>query len=207
MTAADRRPVKPALPLIAALLLSAVAPTATMSRTRAPAMLPPDMSQFSAHYLDGFGEPALWPPGAMRGYRTRMRLTISGILYTKIAIRIDQGATGRLSGHLALVDRHDHENPDGRAERDFPVSRAQFAQLQRTVAAARLWRHHPEFWQFTDDSNICIDGMELIFERIDADGYRFANANAQCTAPPDLLRVAEMFVDISRERGVRGWLR
>jgi hypothetical protein len=197
-----------ALPLIVAAILASMAWTAAGGRERAPAMLPPEMPSrlFFAHYLEGFGEPALWPPGAARRYRTRMRLTIRGIRYAKIAIRIDQGATGRLSGHLSLVDRHDHEDPDGRSERDFPVSRAQFAQLQRAVAAAPLWRHHPEFWQFTDDSNICVDGMELIFERMDAEGYRFANANAQCTAPPDLLRVAETFIDISGERSVRHWL-
>jgi hypothetical protein len=165
------------------------------------AMLPPEMAgQLSAGYLQGFGEPPLWPERARQGYRTRVRLTIKGILLAAVSIRIDQYANGRLDGHVAYVDRGD------RTEWRFPVAGRRFVALQAAFQRAGLWTIHPQFFEFADPNNICIDGMEMIFERADANGYRFANANAQCTASPAMLEAAATMIDISGAPA-RSWLR
>lgn len=169
-------------------------------------MLPPEVAaQFPSGYLAGFGEPPLWRPEALRNFRSRIRLTINGILYTKVSIRIDERSNGWLEGHVAFVDPRDHSVPNGLTERYFTVGRARFDALRQTFERARLWHIYPEFYQMTGD-NICVDGMELIFERADANGYRFSTANAQCTAPPAMIEAAAALIELSRERRVLHWL-
>jgi hypothetical protein len=189
------------------LACAAVAPAAAAENGRGDFMLPPEIArQFSAHYLAGFGEPALWPPAARQGYRTRYRLTISGILYTSVSIRIDQYPGGRLEGHVVYVDPRDRSIPFGRTTWRFAVPRARFEALQGQFREAGLWTIYPQFYSLTDPNAICLDGMELIFERAEADGYRFSNANAQCTASPAMLQAAATMIDLS-DAPARGWLR
>jgi hypothetical protein len=169
-------------------------------------MLPPEIaSQFPPVYLEGFGERPLWPAEARQHYRSRFRLTISGILYTKISIRIDEHSGGWLEGHVAFRDPRDREVPDGLIERNFFVRRAQFEALGRAFQRANLWHLYPEFYSMTGD-NICVDGMEMIFEHVDANGYRFSTANAQCTAPATMIEAAEQVIRIAGERRVLAWL-
>jgi hypothetical protein len=209
MTTPERRPEAVSLQRAAALfaLAMALGGASPEPEPRGAGMLPPEIaSQFSPGYLAGFGEPPLWRPEALRHYRSRVRLTINGILYTKISIRIDERANGWLEGHVAFVDPRDRESPDGLTERYFSVSRARFDTLQRAFQRANLWHLYPEFYPMTGD-NICVDGMELIFERADANGYRFSTANAQCTAPGAMLQAAATMIDISGERRALAWLR
>jgi hypothetical protein len=170
------------------------------------AMLPPAVApQFSVYHFAGLAEPPLWPPEALRGYRTRIRLSISGILLLKGAIAIDELATGALRGRVVTVDRDERGEPVDRTVRTFRVTRAAFDSLQASIARTRLWHLYPEFWTLAE-GEICLDGMDLVFERVDARGYRFSTANAQCTAPADIIEVAEQMIEMSGDRTMLRWL-
>lgn len=188
-------------------LAAALALPTAISAARAdprPAMLPPEIaSQFEASFLDGFGEPALWRPEARRGYRTRIRLTLAGVLIERVSMRIDERANGRLEGHLVFLNPRNRQVPHGRTESSFRVTRAQFDALRQSFERARLWSIYPEFHPITE---VCIDGTEIIFERTDAEGYRFSDANAQCAAPYAMRQAAETMIDISGAHRVRHWL-
>jgi len=66
------------------------------------------------------------------------------------------------------------------------------------MVAARLWTIYPEHWVNSDGNSICIDGEQLVFERTDSNGYRFSEANAQCTAPSALLNVATEMIRMAQ---------
>jgi hypothetical protein len=188
--------------LVSASIAAACAP----SGLRSPEMLPPEIAaQFPSSFLEGLGEPPLWRAESARGFSTRVRLTIGSGLLQRVSIRIDELASGRLAGHVTYIDPRARGSADGRTNRRFRVTRAQFDALQQQAQRARLWAIHPEFWAFTSN-DICIDGMELIFERVDANGYRFSTANAQCTAPPAMLQLAEQMIELSGQPGIRRWL-
>ena len=177
-----------------------VAASAMASEPRPSRMLPPEIArQFSPASLVDFGDPPLWRPGAGRGYRSRIRLTIAG----RVMIRIDERASGQISGHLIQLTRAGEREPLERSVQGFRVTRAEHDLLRQAVQQAGLWNIHPQFY-YSDA--ICIDGIRLIFERVDANGYRFSTVNAQCDATVELIRVAETIVDISGEPRFRDWL-
>jgi hypothetical protein len=171
-------------------------------------MLPPEISkQFSPHYFAGFREPPLWVAYAGQGYRSRIRLTIAGILKSKASIRIDERDNGRLTGHLVFVRLDNKGHPRERNATPFRVSRAQWGALRQAVERARLWNIYPEFYGYGEGGElICIDGMQLIFERVDSNGYRFSTANAQCNAPEAVRRAAAEMIEISGAEDVMHWL-
>ena len=189
--------MKRALLLAGALSLAGGTAAAAQEDRRGAGMLPPEIaSQFEPASLAGFGERPLWRPEARRGYRSRFRLTVTGILYTRASIRIDESGIGRFNGHMVFVDPRDRAALLGRTETRFPVSRAQMGRLRAAIAAARMFTLYPEFWESRDD--ICLDGMQLTFERVDSNGYRFSTANAQCNAPAAMHRVALILFEIAR---------
>jgi hypothetical protein len=196
-----------ALFLASTCAISACAAGASPVEAGRASMLPPEVArQFETSILEGFNERPLWIPEASRGYRERIRFTIAGILYTRMSIRIDESLDGSLRGHIAIHRRRDRIERDDVVRHRFRVSRDEFEALQRDIQQARLWTIYPQFWGMADFDSICFDGMELVFERVDATGYRFATANAQCTAPPAVKRVAETFVDIAGVPHARNWL-
>lgn len=170
-------------------------------------MLPPDVaSQFYPGLFRAFREPPLWPPEALGRYRSRIRLTAVGIAHLRGSIRIDEHADGRVTGHVVVIDRSRGRRAPSRTERGFRISRAAFERLRVQAAEAGLWSSHPQFWE-PDPQTICIDGIELLFERADAQGYRLGVTNAQCSAPRALLALAARIFDIARERQLHRLLR
>ena len=193
--------------LASACALAASGVEADAAEARRGDMLPPEVaSQFDASILEGFGERPLWVPEAGRNYRSRIRFTIVGILYTRMSIRIDERRDGSLEGHIAIVGRRDRLDREDPVRHGFSVSRVEFETLEQNIRQARLWEIYPQFWVMSDPESLCIDGMELMFERVDSSGYRFAHANAQCTAPDALKEVAATIVDIAGVPHVRNWL-
>ncbi|HYD39105.1 MAG TPA: hypothetical protein VEA60_15920 [Allosphingosinicella sp.] len=190
----------------AALLGLVVADAAAAAPPRA--MLPPELGYgYERVVFEGLDEPPLWRAREARGYRSRIRLSIAGIVRAKASIRIDRRRTGALSGRLVLVDLDSRARPERRIVRRFRVSAAQSEALDRLIGEAGLWTIHPQFYVHEDPEMICLDGMELVFERVDARGYRFSTANAQCTAPGGMLRVAEKMMEIARAGDLKRWLR
>lgn len=84
------------------------------------------------------------------------------------------------------------------ASHEFRLRPIEVGRLMTAFEAARLWQIYPQFWDVPKDY-ICIDGEELIFERARIDGYRFAEANAQCEAPAKVVEAARLFIHLARE--------
>lgn len=172
-------------------------------------MYPPSVAD-SAWWPDLLDdEPMLWQPGKLRGFKTRYRLAISGINLVRALIRIDERPDGTGEGRVALVRR---ASP-GRSldliadvDRTFHVAAKDMASLHARIATAKLWRTGPEEHWPLNDGDICIDGEQLAFERLDAGGYRFSEANAQCTAPPAVLAVAQTMIELSGAHRALGLL-
>lgn len=167
-------------------------------------MLPPDITErFHAGHFRGFREPPLWLPEAARGYRTRLRVTASGIAFLKGSVRIDQHDDGRITGHVVTIDGPEQE----RSARSFRASHRDVQEIVRIAEEGRIWSIHPQFWVLADPDDICIDGIDVVLERVDSAGYRFSQANVSCAAPHAFRRIAERMFEIAREERLKRLLR
>lgn len=198
------------LRLVLAILLPALALFGCAS-ARLP-LLPPEAHAEGAYWTDdwdGLGEPPLWRTVAetQQPYARRLRLLLSGPFRAsnRAAIRIDVYPSGRAHGYLVRGTKHRNRPWIIDERRRFVVGQRDLSQLDSLISQSRLWRLYPEHWHFTDDS-ICFDGVEAILERADSDGYRFSQANLQCTAPSDYRAVVAHIIAISGERDLAGWL-
>jgi hypothetical protein len=166
-------------------------------------MLPPEVAEgFSPRHFRGFREPPLWAPEAARGYRTRLRVTASGIHHLRASLRIDEHRDGRVTGHVVVIDGFERE----RTGRPFRVTRADLHALLRIAEEGRIWSIYPEHWGMAGEDMICLDGMEFMLERVDARGYRFSHANVQCGAPAAYARIAARMFELAREERLKGLL-
>ena len=170
----------------------------------AQAMLPPNLLDES-DYLAGFGEPPLWTTSAAAGYRQRLRLVLVGPFRDRVAIRIDTDAAGRSRGYFvrqALA--RGRWRITERRRLDLPA--AEIDDLDRRIVGSKLWTIYPEFWHAP--ASICVDGVNVILERVTAAGYRFSEGNAPCTAPADMLRFAAQMIDLADpgDARVASWL-
>jgi hypothetical protein len=179
--------------------------------THRVAMLPPELESWrqDVRMVD---EPPLWPAGAANGYQRRLRLLVTPSLSRQqIAIRIDTTASGKAYAYLTRLEPH----PDGGGwevveQRRTAIPADELANLDALVAKSNLWKTYPEYWVFGKEANeICLDGVELIVERATADGYRFSEGNAQCTAPRSMLLLAAEMIRLAHSRGspIEGFLR
>lgn len=169
-------------------------------------MLPPQLNDYSDAW-SGFGEPALWTNPHAGENRGQIRLLIyNGLYHESLAIiRIDRSRRGHAIGHFV---RGEHTYGDRWKVTDrhqFTVSAAQLSHLDQITAQSGLWQTYPEHWVPRDSDAICVDGVEVILERINPDGYRFSEANIQCAVSRGFLAVAEELVAIAGTPDMRAW--
>lgn len=108
---------------------------------------------------------------------------------TRIMIRIDQNEKGVIKG-AAVKTR------DGRIIRKwkFDVSQTRLDEIY--AAKGRLWTLYPETWDVSDeDEQICLDGIDILLERVDSKGYGISQGNSPCTAPQEMLDVMNKMIE------------
>ncbi|MDR2857248.1 MAG: hypothetical protein LBV50_05310 [Novosphingobium sp.] len=162
-----------------------------------PKILPPELDDRIYLPIEDLDEQALWLPRTLGSYHTIYRLTISGIACQSYTFRINEFANGRAIGTAKRWNRCKSDEPY--EQRNFRIRAAELRNLKQQFVKARLWDIHPQFWQSPDDE-ICVDGEEMVFERLGLEGYRIAQANAQCEAPAKLIAAARMLVALANER-------
>ena len=147
-------------------------------------------------------EPQLWRPDSLGGFKARIRFSISGHSKSRLLVRIDELADGQGVGRFALLQRtRKGLSIKETRGRSFRVSSASMNLLHARIKEATLWEGGPETqWVHRDEGLICIDGYQMIFESVDARGYRLSEANAQCSAPSSLLALARHIIDASGDR-------
>lgn len=140
-------------------------------------------------------ETPLWLPDGLAGNASRIRLSISGIVRVRLVIRVDERTDGKFVGRAILLKL----GPSGRKQktisRIFRISAADMAEFHEQTSSAKLWELYPEHWLSSDGNDICIDGEQLVFERVDERGYRFSEMNAQCAAPRGAINAARFLLD------------
>ncbi len=151
--------------------------------------------------LAGFREPALYDDRALRGYNARYRLTTFGIRCLRYTIRLDEAADGKVTGRFKSRDDCPHHADRARTNRSFSSSSADIGELNELIVEAGMFREAMQIWTRQEDPNsICVDGIGLMFERRDSEGYRVTLANKPCTASEDVLAVASKFIEIAQAK-------
>jgi hypothetical protein len=175
---------------------------AELRENAANAYFPSQMEDNVWLHLGDFKEPNLFLEDNT-AFRSRYRLSISGISCKIYVIRIDERMNGALAGKVSHRNKCKNEPAESHF---FRPSANGFMELKRRIEAASMFKFYPEVWGSSEDE-ICLDGNMLIFERRTNDGYAVSSANAQCEAPPHLRQVAQHFVAMSGEKDAAGLLR
>ena len=146
-----------------------------------------------------YNEPKLHSEKERDRYEARHRFSISGVACREFVIRLDvlKGGGGR--GKIKTRDRcKDRLSID---EKRFVVNSKEVEQLQTLIADAGLYEFYPEVWEYSNNEDtICIDGMQILLERRDDTGYGVSMANAQCTAPSEVIAIAQKFIDMAGDK-------
>lgn len=171
-----------------------------------PAIYPPEIAEKVWTDVAEFEEPTFYGPNALAGFKSRYRLAISGIVCTSYVIRIDELPSRRILGIVKSRNRCQRNEPNEQLRR-FTVNRIAIDDLLAAFKRAQMWEIYPEFWGSKDPQEICLDGEELIFEKLTERGVGFSTANAQCTAPPGVLDAARSMILLSGEKDALRLLR
>jgi hypothetical protein len=145
-----------------------------------------------------FGERPLWPKEASEGYSRRIRVFVfPAFANSRIAIRIDTSVSGETTGHYALIKPGpDKRQPEIMERRSFTVSAGDLAMLNRLIDDTKLWTIYPEHW--VSDKAVCLDGVQIILERVTDAGYRYSDGNAICPQLPlQILKVVDHMIDMA----------
>lgn len=146
-----------------------------------------------------FDERSFFDPATLAGFRSRHRLLVSGMACSAYVIRIDELLDGKILG-VVKSRHHCNSNETKTKSRQFAISRRSMDNLLAKFKRAGLWRTFPEFWESNDPQFVCLDGIDLVFERLTEAGAGFSVANAQCTAPQDVLDAAREMIVLSGEQ-------
>jgi hypothetical protein len=199
---------------VLSLALGACAAADEIERGEWMPLSPPRTAFFPADFEDEiwidmarFEEPQLHTDGALNGFASRYRLSLSGINCEEYVIRIEESAGGQVRGWVK--DRNKCKpGPEGDiGVRRFLAGRDDLRELDALFDAAKMFELYPEFWELTDPDAICIDGNQLVFERRNAAGYRISTANAQCTASLEMIEATRKFIALAGEDSAEGLLR
>ncbi|WP_428028330.1 hypothetical protein [Altererythrobacter sp.] len=149
----------------------------------------------------GFGGPALYSDRALRGYNARYRLTTFGIRCLRYTVWLDEAVDGKVTGRFKSRDDCPHHADRQRTNRSFSAGSADIGELKELIVEAGMFRETMQIWTRQEDPNsICVDGIGLMFERRDSDGYRVTLANTPCTASESVLAVANKFLEIAQAK-------
>jgi hypothetical protein len=151
--------------------------------------------------LRSFREPSFYQPDPTDKFKSRNRLTVSGVACFEFMVRVDQSRSGYLTG----VVKHRNRCADRNAfdQHLLRPSAERVEALNAKIEKAGLFEFYPEYWsQDDEDGSICIDGMELIYERWDEKGHGFSQANAPCTANAALIEVVKDYCALSKDDDV-----
>ena len=145
-----------------------------------------------------YNEPKFHSENAKSRYKARHRLSLSGVACREFVIRLDVFKRGGGRGKIKTRDRcKDRFSID---EKRFLVNSKEVEQLQTLIADAGLYEFYPEGWEYSNGDTICIDGIQILLERRDHTGYGVSMANAQCTAPSEVIAIAQKFIDIAGDK-------
>jgi hypothetical protein len=207
------------VPFIALTLFAcATKQTNNGSLTDIKPLFPPRATFYPAAFQDdiwinmaAFTEPKFDAAEASNNHKRRYRLSFSGIACTEYVIRLDERTDGRISGVVKTRVRCGR----GRSTLDkavpvivrkFSAKATNLDSIDTAMADATMFKYYPEFWIDKDLDAMCLDGIQLVFERRNNAGFGISTSNAQCTTPPAVRAIAVKFIDISGAKKAMGLL-
>jgi hypothetical protein len=148
--------------------------------------------------LREFGEPSLYGSDGQGKLVARYRLTTHGIRCLRYVIRLDEAESGKVRGWIKSRDVCGRGSTKVVRTRTFVAERSELRELDGLFAAAGMFREYPEIWTIDASSDtICVDGIDLLFERRNAEGYGASLANYPCTATEQVMLAAQKLVEIA----------
>ena len=145
-----------------------------------------------------YSEPKLHAENTKSRYKTRHRLSLSGVACREFVIRLD--VIENMGGRGIIKSRDRCKARFSIDKKRFRVNSKDVEKLQALIADAGLFKFYPEVWEYPNEDTICIDGTQIVIERRDEMGFGVSMANAQCTAPFEVVAIAQKFVELSGDK-------
>ncbi|GGY92403.1 hypothetical protein [Novosphingobium colocasiae] len=143
------------------------------------------------------GENPLWVANGLGPYVSRWRMEISGIKRDKLIIRLDEHSSGKVSGTYIRIYKSNRALRL-REKRGFAISRPAFEALKSEAAQKGILNLPRQGWELSSDpETICMDGEDVLIERVDARGYYATGGNSWCSAPAYFLEFAARIIRLS----------
>jgi hypothetical protein len=160
-------------------------------------MLPPTQNDSSLDTLFDLEERPIWPEIPHNSV-VRYRVSFIGIRCKIHVVRFDERPDGSVRGEAKVENRCHRDEPC--EAHDFRLQRSQFAQVKAAMAKAGLWEHPISYWTTYNRETICIDGIDVTFERRDAQDFRMDQSNVWCETTRDYVVAARLLLIAVNDR-------
>lgn len=160
-------------------------------------MLPPSTQDASLDYLYDVEERPIWPK-APHGQVVRYRVSFHGISCQSHVVRFDENRAGSVRGEVKVWDRcHQFEPYEAHG---FYLTPTNFAPIKTAMANANLWSQAVSYWTDQDKYAICVDGVDVTFERRNSLDYRMGQSNVWCSTTREFVIAARMLLIAADDR-------
>ena len=170
---------------------------------RPRAMLPPQLNDPTLDSLYDVGERPIWQE-APRHAIAQYRVSFIGINCKRHMIRFGEQGDGSARGEVKVWNGCHKDEPY--ESHSFRFDKLAFAPLKEAMAEARLWQRPATYWGSQDEDTICIDGIDVTYERRDLLDYRMDRANVWCSTTLEFVSAARMLLIAAGDRSGLGLL-
>jgi len=156
-----------------------------------PSILPPEMRDSSLDSLYDVEEEPIWQQ-VPRGSLVRYRVSFVGINCKRHTVLFDERMNGSVWGEVKVWNQC-HSDEPYQAHR-FRLRAVDFSPIKAAMDKAGLWQRAASYWTVQDENTICIDGIDVTFERRDGSDYRMDQSNVWCQTTRDFVVAARMLL-------------
>jgi len=168
-----------------------------------PPMLPPSTQDTSLDHLYDVEERPIWQSTLRKGV-TRYRVSFSGINCRNHLVRFDEHKDGSVRGEVKTWNKCHSDEPY--EAHGFQLTASKFAPVKAAMTKADLWTRAATYWTVQSKDLICIDGIDVTFERRDALDYRMDQSNVWCSTTREFVIAARMLLIAAGDRPGLGLL-
>lgn len=183
------------------LALAAMPSLASSTKTKPPAMFPPEamawdetMSDWVAPILTAMGEPPIWTTGAVIESSVIYRFTFVGSLCKATSIRITS-ADRKMGLRAVSVDMCKGHRVKV-LQKNKPITTGDFAELQDLMGKAGMWQHKIGDWDGEGGWG-WVDCTFLVMERAKVADYSLERSQISCIQPTTLIPVVNKIAGLA----------
>jgi hypothetical protein len=156
------------------------------------------LEQWYGNQLRAMHEQPLWTDHALAENSEVIRLLVLPSFDHGFAVKAWTSKDGKGFARVVVLDGKGGYAPGRvRQDRKRELTPTEVKRLADAVAASDLWKYYPEEVA-AEEGGICLDGIQVVLERRNAQGHSFSHANISCAATKGFRAVMDQMLEIGR---------